>query len=236
MTRVLALLAPLVIAAASGCAGQRPSYDPAVTVADFVAGITNPFFPLRPGSTWVYEAPLGDGVERVDVEVLAETRRIVGVEATVVRDTVSRNGETIEDTYDWYGQDKNGNVWYLGESTKEYADGRVASTEGSWEWGVDGALPGIVMPADPRPDGKRYFQEFYWGEAGDEAEVIALGRPVATSAGRFNDTVTMREWTRLEPGIEEEAYYARGVGLVSKEATKGPGQGAREALTAFWIP
>lgn len=222
-----------ILALTAGCADSKPDYDPGVTASDFVSGITNPFLPWTPGSSWTYEARHGDETERIDVTVMDNRRMIMGVSATVVRDTVRLNGAVIEDTFDWYAQDKKGNVWYLGEATEEYEDGKVVSTEGSWEWGKNGALPGIVMRASPVADSKPYFQEFYWDEAVDEAAVIELGRRAVTPLRTYTDTVTTREWTRLEPGIEEEATYARGVGLVLKEATKGPSQGLKEELVAF---
>jgi len=221
----------MVLLAFAGCAAHSVTYDPGVTAADFVRGVDHPFFPLPMGGFWIYEG----ATERIEVRVLNETKTIMGVEATVVRDTVSVDGEVREDTLDWYGQDRDGNVWYLGEKTQEYERGKVVGTEGSWEWGVDGALPGIVMKARPVADDEAYFQEFYRGEAMDEASVIQLNRTVPTPAGTFTDTVTTREWTRLEPGVEEWAHYARGVGLVAKEATKGSAAGEKESLTGYHV-
>ncbi|MBI2078338.1 MAG: hypothetical protein HYT80_08240 [Euryarchaeota archaeon] len=222
----------ILMACLSGCFETKPDYDPGVTAADFVTGITHPFLPYKPGATWTYR----DGNERIEILVLSETRNIQGVAATVVRDTVYIDDRIAEDTYDWYAQDKKGAVWYLGEDTKEYENGKAVSAEGSWEWGVDGALPGIALPANPVPDGKSYFMEFYWKEAVDEAAVIDVGRRVEVPSGTFTDTVTTKEWTRLEPGVEENAHYARGVGVVLKETTKGSGQGTGEKLVAFHVP
>lgn len=215
--------------ALAGCAAEAPDYDPGVDAGDFVGGVTNPFLPLAPGARWVYEAQTDEGSERIEVTVLRETKVVMGVTATVVRDVVLVDGELREDTFDWYAQDRAGNVWYLGEDTTEYEDGAAVGKGGSWQWGVDGALPGIAMKADPAPGGEAYFMEFYPGEAMDEASVIARGRTVTTPAGTYRDTVTTKEWTRLEPGVEEEADYARGVGLVAKQAAGGVG---REALVS----
>jgi hypothetical protein len=228
----------LITAFLAGCAGPGPAksrtdYDPALSAADFVRGVDNPFLPLQPGAFWIYEAANDDEVERIEVRVLNETRMIQGVEAVIVRDTVSVNGALVEDTFDWYAQDRTGNVWYLGEDTSEYEGGVVVSTVGSWEWGVNGGLPGVTMWADPTPNGTAYFQEFLWGEAVDEAAVIALGRTIETPAGSFSDTVTTKEWTRLHPGVEENAHYARGVGPVMKEQTLGAGAGQKEVLVEY---
>jgi hypothetical protein len=156
----------------------------------------------------------------------------MGVKAVVVRDTVTLNGALKEDTFDWYAQDNEGNVWYLGEDTKEYEDGKVESTEGSWEWGVDGAKPGIVMKAQPVADQEPYYQEYLEDEAEDQAKVVALGETVVIPLGTHNDTVTTNEWTRLEKGVLERADYARGIGLIAKQSISG-GPANREELIAF---
>lgn len=124
-------------------------------------------------------------------------------------------------------------MWYLGEDPCEYEGGECVSTEGAWEWGVDGALPGVVMWADPIANGTAYFQEFYWAEAIDEVAVIELGRTVSVPAGTFTDTVTTREWTRLHGG-EELAHCPHGVGVVLKEGPDEPGVG--EKLVEFHVP
>jgi hypothetical protein len=185
-----------------------------------VAGIDNPYLPLAPGSRWVYEGTTDEGAERIDVTVLDDRHPVMGVDAVVVRDTVTVGGQVVEDTADWYAQDVDGNVWYLGEDTAEYEDGEVVSTRGSWEAGVDGAQPGIIMPADPRP-GLAYRQEYLEGEAEDLAEVVAIGR-TATVAGReHDDVVVIREWNPLEPDVVEEKSYAPGVGPILEQQTQG---------------
>jgi hypothetical protein len=194
----------------------HPTLDPA-TVAD---RIDNPYLPFPPGSQWVYEGTSSDGQERIEVTVLDERRPVMGIDAVVVRDTVSMDGEVIEDTYDWYTQDAEGNVWYLGEETAEYEDGQVVSTEGSWEAGVDGALPGVVMWAQPRP-GQAYRQEFYRGKAEDLAEVLTVGERVTVGGSTYDDVVVIREWNPLEPDVVEEKSYAPGVGPVLEEQTAG---------------
>ena len=142
--------------------------------ADFQPGSDNRYFPLEPGTQWTYRETDGEGtVQDVVVTVTSETRKIAnGIEARVVRDTVSEDGQVTEDTFDWYAQDGDGNVWYLGEDTAEFENGKVSSREGSFEAGVDGALPGIIMPADPAA-GMAYRQEYYPGQAEDNGAVLA---------------------------------------------------------------
>jgi hypothetical protein len=140
----------------------------------------------------------------------------MGVTATVVRDTVTLDGELVEDTLDWYAQDRLGNVWYFGEEVRNYRDGVLLDQAGSWEAGIDGALPGIIMYADPAAHiGQTYRQEYYPGQAEDMAEVLAVGVHVSVPAGDFEETLTTRDFTPLEPDLQEEKVYARGIGLVS---------------------
>lgn len=194
----------------------RPALDPA-TVAD---RIDNPYLPLEPGARWVYQGTSSDGEERTEVTVLDERRRVMGIDAVVVRDTVSVAGEVIEDTRDWFTQDADGNVWYLGEDTAEYEGGRVVSTEGSWEAGVDGALPGVVMWAEPRP-GQAYRQEYWPDHAEDLAEVLSVGQRTTVAGQGYEDVVVIREWNPLEPDVVEQKSYAPGVGSVLEEMTTG---------------
>ena len=223
---------------ASGCmggsvdVGPKPDYDPRLQPPDFVAAIDNPFLPMPVGARWTYEVE----DERIDVVVLDETRMIQGVRATVVRDTVTVDGEVVEDTFDWYAQDRRGNVWYLGEDTTEYEDGEPVSHAGAWEWGKDGALPGIVMWGDPRPNGTAYYQEFLWGEAIDQAAVVALDQPVAIPLGTYRDTVTTREWNPLDGGSADDGYevvhYAKGIGPIEKGHPGEP----KETLVDYQMP
>jgi len=199
--------------------------------ASFVEGIDNPYWPAIPGSRWVYEGLDEGEVERIEVVVLDETRDIGGITATIIRDTVEIDGELVEDTYDWYGQDASGNVWYLGEDSTEVEDGEAVSTAGSWETGVDGALPGIIMYADPATHvGEAYFQEFYEGEAVDKAVIEETGATVTVAAGTFEEVIIIREWNPLEPGIFENKYLAPGVGVVLEEVVEG-GEGRVELIS-----
>jgi hypothetical protein len=183
--------------------------------------IDNPFWPMAPGNRWVYTETDEEGNEqRVEVTVLDETKEIVGIQAQVVHDIVTLDGETIEDTLDWYAQDAFGNLWYLGEDTKEYEDGKVVSTEGSWEAGVDGAMPGVILPADPNV-GMAYRQEYYAGQAEDAAEILAVDEHVEVPAGTYEACLKTRDYTPLDPEVEEQKWYARDAGPVQTVQTKG---------------
>ena len=228
----MATVAVSVVLVAAGCGGdglpvgsEPVSLDP----ADFTAEIDNPYWPMRPGTRWVYrEIDAGGGEQRIVVTVTDETREIMGIEARVVRDLVTENGATVEDTRDWYAQDRDGNVWYLGEDTAEYEDGRVVSTAGSWEAGVDGAQPGIAVPGDPKV-GMSYRQEYYAGEAEDAATVLSLDELVETPSGRYRDVLMTKDYTPLEPRVLEHKLYARGVGPVLILGVSG-GSGREELL------
>lgn len=188
-----------------------PDYAPDIDPPRFVDRIDHPLLPMLPGSSWTYE---GDG-ETIVVTVTDETRDVMGVTTTVVRDTVTdEDGELMEDTFDWFAQDEEGNVWYFGEDTKDYEDGVVVDTGGSWEAGVDGAQPGIVMFATPPPAGENYYQEFYLCEAEDEGQTVSTDESVSVPTGDYEDCLQTRDFTRLEPDANEHKYYCPGVGLV----------------------
>jgi hypothetical protein len=196
--------------------------------ADFTANVTNPWFPLKPGTRWTYRETTEDD-EVVDVVVTATsvTRRIAnGVTARVVRDTVTLDGAIIEDTLDWYAQDEDGTVWYLGEDTAEFEDGKITTREGSFEAGVDGAQAGVIMPFAPEV-GMAYRQEYYEGEAEDNGEVLALGQHASVPAGQYDNLLQTADTTPLEPDVLEHKYYADGVGLVLTIDKEG---GGREEL------
>jgi hypothetical protein len=205
--------------------GEPVTLDP----ARLSTRIDNPYWPMRPGTRWVTRETAPDGTrQKVVVRVTHRTRRIAnGVTARVVRDTVTERGRLVEDTRDWYAQDTAGNVWYLGERTKEYEHGRVVSTEGSFEAGVDGAQAGVVVPADPVP-GLRYRQEWYAGHAEDQASVVSVDEQVAVPAGHFRHVLFTRETNPLEPRAVEYKFLARGVGPVL--ALEISGGSAREEL------
>ncbi len=204
-------------------------YNPSINPAAFVLTVDNPLFPLVPGTEYVYQG----GQETIRVTVTSDSKVILGVTATVVHDVVSVGDETIEDTYDWYAQDTAGNVWYLGEDTKEYEGGVVVSTEGSWEAGVDGAKPGIVMYATQPAIGAPYRQEYYACEAEDMAEVAGVNRSVTVPSGAFTGCLQTREFTPLETDVNEYKYYAPGVGLVLEVDVES---GARMELVTVTTP
>ena len=208
--------------------GDGGDYRPEIDPADFGGVIDNPYLPCAPGASWTYEGTEDGETEHIEITVTPERKAIMGISATVVRDTVSVEGEVIEDTFDWFAQDRVGNVWYLGEDSKEYENGEVVSTEGSWEAGVDGALPGIVMQANPET-GQAYRQEYYAGEAEDLAEVIRLDGRESVPLGDFDQLVVIKEWNPLEPEVVEEKYFAPGTGLVLEVKTQG-GEGRVELI------
>jgi hypothetical protein len=201
--------------------GDNGDYHPSIDPANFVATIDNPYFPLPVGARWVYRGEEDGEVQVDEMTVTPDHRTIMGVPATVVRDTLRDDkGTVLEDTFDWYAQDRAGNVWYFGEDTKEYENGTVTSTEGSWEGGVDGALPGIIMPASPKV-GDAYRQEYDQGNAEDLAAVVRTGQRVTTPAGTYSNVLVTKEWTPLEAKVVEEKTYAPGVGNVSEKVLRG---------------
>jgi hypothetical protein len=239
----LALMIALLAAATAACSQERsathesatqPAADAAqpstlpqgsqpVTLdpARFTTKIDNPYWPMTPGSRWVYRETDGQAsTQRVEVTVTNRTRTIIGIQARVVHDVVTEEGQLVEDTYDWYAQDDKGNVWYLGEDTKEYENGKVSSTEGSWEAGVDGAQPGILLPADPKR-AMEYRQEYYEGQAEDAAQVLSLDMRAKVPAGLFDQVLVTKDYTPLEPNLLEHKFYAPGVGLVLAITVKG---------------
>jgi hypothetical protein len=187
----------------------------------FVQRIDNPYMPLTPGSSWRLEGRTADGYEVDTITVLDETREVMGVTTTVVKDVVKLRGEgVVEKTWDWFAQDLRGNVWYFGEDTAEYENGKIVSRAGAWEAGVDGALPGIVMPAEPVPnDATR--QEYFPGEAEDMGWLVQTGLSTKVPAGSYDDVIRVLEWSPLEPRIVVEKLYAPGVGILGEEALSG---------------
>ncbi len=204
----------------SGATGSA-AYSPMIKPSDFSTTISNPYLPLVPGTRFVYEGETADGRERTVTEVTRETKKVMGVETVVVHDTVTQDGKLIEDTNDWYAQDKAGNVWYFGEATKEIGS---ASTAGSFEAGVDGALPGIAMPAHPKV-GDRYRQEYYRGVAEDTGEVLSTTDSATVAAGSYADVVRTKDANPLDPSAAiEHKYYARDVGFVLVRHVTGPAE------------
>jgi hypothetical protein len=234
-----------LVALAAGCGGEGGSAEPPsraggnplpqgsepveLDPADFTADIDNRYWPMAPGTRWTYREIDEEGKQLVVVvTVTTETKKLAnGITARVVRDTVTEDGELIEDTVDWYAEDGEGNVWYLGEDTAEFDGGEVTTTAGSWEAGVDGALPGIIVPADPADD-MAYRQEYYEGEAEDNGEVLSVEEQVDVAAGHFDDAVLTKDTNALEPDVLEYKLYAPAVGPVLALGISGGG--GREEL------
>ncbi|PYX36508.1 MAG: hypothetical protein DMG75_10355 [Acidobacteria bacterium] len=192
--------------------GGRP-YDPTIDPANFTTNIDNPFMPLKPGTTYIYEGPTSQGFIRTEFAVTTNTKLIDGVTCVEVHDQVFTDGELTEDTLDWFAQDKEGNVWYFGEDSDELVNGRVSSLGGTWQGGVNGASPGIVMKAHPN-GGDFYRQEFLLNTAEDAAGVVNLDQTVKVPAGTFHHCLETKEVTGPEPGALEHKFYAPGVGNV----------------------
>lgn len=219
------------VALAGACPAALPQDGEAVTLdpADFAGPIDNPYWPMTPGSTWFYRETDPSGAkQRVRVYVTNRTKEIIGIQATVVHDVVRERGHVIENTWDWYAQDACGNVWYLGEDTKEYENGVVVSTEGSWEAGVDGAEPGVIVAADPVV-GMTYRQEFSLGQAEDQAEILSVSEQAEVPFGHFTDVLLTKDFTPLHPKILEYKLYANGVGPVLVFGVSG-GSGTEELI------
>jgi hypothetical protein len=236
--------ARLEICAEIGEAAYDPQLDPTQFV-DFekvVAGEEfepNPYFPLIPGTKWIYivKDEAGHKLERIKVEVLAKTKEILDINCIVVRDRVweldeEGQGELIEDTLDWYAQDLAGNVWYMGEIAKNYEDGELIDIEGSWKAGRDLAKAGLLMPVDPLA-GQWYRQEFLLGEAEDMAEVAGYVDSLSVRGTTYTDVLQTRDFTPIEPEVLEYKYYAPGIGPVLEE---NPEDGERVELVRLRIP
>jgi hypothetical protein len=189
------------------------AYDPTVAPQNFVASVTNPYFPLTPGKVYNFVKTNAAGTENITVEVTNDTKVILGVTCTVVHDSVKLNNVLIEDTLDYYAQDVAGNVWYFGEDTIEYEDGVAASLEGSWIAGKGGAKPGIIMKASPVV-GETYRQELLLGDAEDAATVESLTATATVPLNTYTNCIQTLEYTPLEPGTFEKKYYASGIGVV----------------------
>jgi hypothetical protein len=205
---------------ASALAPVHGRYSPSIDAGNFVAVVDNRFWPLRPGTAYHFVGVRGRTPQTDDEVVTNAKRRILGIAATVVRDTVSESGRPIERTLDYYAQDRQGNVWYMGEDSFERRHGRMVRASDSWLSGIDGAKPGIIMPASPRA-GDRYRQEYYPpGEALDEAHVLGVRGPVAVPFGTFKRALVTSEFSPLEPQTEEK-YYVAGIGEILERVVKG---------------
>jgi hypothetical protein len=197
----------------------------------FTSTIDNPFLPLRPGTRWVYAIAGPDGAVRRAVEVTSDTRLVRGVPCVVVRDTVSAEQQVVADTVDWYAQDVAGNVWSFGAQARQFRAGKVVGTAGSWEAGVRGAEPGVVMKADPRL-GDSYPEASDNGPAEHMAQVVSLNQEVMVPFGFLTGVRVIKSYPPPRPGIVEHRFYARGVGLVlSVTVEGGPGHAELVEMT-----
>jgi hypothetical protein len=188
---------------------------------NFVHDVDNRLFPLKPGTKYTFRG-LEDGERETNITIVTHDRKnILGVSAIEVFDRVFVHGELKERTFDWYAQDKDGNVWYLGEDTAELENGRVVSTAGTWLAGRNGAKAGIIMLAHPQITDS-YRQEFLAGEAEDEARVVGKDLDITVPYGSFHNCIKTVEWTRLEPGVKESKVNCPGVGFVRAHSEEGP--------------
>lgn len=213
------ILLAIGVALTGAFAFTREQYKPVIDATNFQAKIDNPYFPLVPGTVWRYEERAGGETTESKITVMSETRAIMGVRCVTVHDLVTQNGLVKEDTWEWYAQDKEGTVWYFGDATKEYKAGGGVSTEGSWEAGVNGAQPGIILPAKAEP-GRPYRQSYLAGRAEDMGQIIGTDQVVTVPAGTFSPCLVTKEWSLLESGTERK-WYAGGIGVVQTQATGG---------------
>jgi hypothetical protein len=222
---VAAIAAALVVVAGvlgvgamgSGVASAGAGPDP----ADFTSPVPNAYFPIEPGTVSIYRGREGKDRLSERLTITDKTKVIQGITTTVVSDVVNANGLLAEKTTDWYANDNDGNVWYFGEATATYDEhGNVINTEGSWQAGVDGAIAGTIMPADPMPT-DAYRQEFYQGHAEDQAWIVQKGAKVDVAYGKLDRALLSFEWTRLEPGVVSEKFYAPGLGIVREGDVAG---------------
>jgi len=212
----------LLAAALAGLSAAAPAAG-----GGFGPRVDNPWFPLKPGTAYVYRGMKDGKAARDVVTVTHRTRLVGGVRCRVVHDRLSLRGQLAERTADYYAEDARGTVWYFGEDTAELGPGgRVISREGTWHTGVDGARAGIFMPAHPRV-GERHRQEFLRGHAEDRFQVVGRDAHVSVPFGGFDHALRTREWTPLEPGVIDAKYYVRGIGEVSERTVRGGREVAR---------
>jgi hypothetical protein len=205
---------------ASSLAPIHGKYSPSIDPANFVATIDNAYWPLKPGTGFHYTGIRGKTPQTDDEIVTHQTKQILGVACTVVRDTVSEHGAPVERTFDWYAQDKQGNVWYMGEDSLERKHGHFVTASDSWKSGVNGAQPGIIMPGNPQP-GDVYRQEYYPpGQALDQAHVLGTRGSFTVPYGSFKRALVTSEFSPLEPQTEQK-YYVAGLGEIQERVVKG---------------
>ena len=228
MASIVAVLP--VAAQASGTGGSttpKPpawvlhgKYAPLIDPANFVSRIDNRYFPLKPGSGFHFQGIKDGTAQTDDMVVTHQVKYVLGVKCTVVRDTVSEHGKPLERTFDWYAQDRQGNVWYMGEDARELKNGRFVRASDSWQGGVKHAKPGIIMRGHPRP-GDVYRQEYYPpGGALDQGHVTGTSATVRVPLGTFRRVLVTDEWSPVEPQIERK-YYVAGLGEIKEQVIAG---------------
>jgi hypothetical protein len=182
--------------------------------ADFTTRIDNPYWPMVPGTTWHYVEREDGEKQTVTVKVTGRTKMIEGVRARVVHDVVrDGDGVILENTWDWFAQDSDANIWYLGELTREYVDGVPVNQEGSFQHGKGGAQAGVVVPGEPQV-GCAYREELLAGEAEDRARILSTAETIQTRFGLRHRVLQTANTTPLEPDILENKFYVRGLGPV----------------------
>jgi hypothetical protein len=207
-------------ASASSLAPVHGAYSPSIDAANFGSVIDNRYWPLKPGTGYHYKGVRGTTPQSDDEIVTHQTKQILGIPCTVVRDTVSEHGTPVERTFDYYAQDKQGNVWYMGERSLEKQHGRMVVASDSWLSGVKGGQPGIIMPGNPQP-GDKYRQEYYPpGQALDEAHVVSTNGNVKVPYGSYKHVLVTSEFSPLEPQTEQK-YYVPGLGEAAERVVKG---------------
>lgn len=220
-TKLIAIVTAAAVTAATLVVMLGGSANAGIDPADFNAPVKNPYFPLKPGTVFVYKGTEGQDHLIEHLKVTSDTKVIEGVPTTVIHDVLFRNGRLGERTTDWYAYDNSGNTWYFGERTATYKpDGTIESREGTWQAGVNGGEAGIIMPANPHPT-EAYRQEYLAGHAEDQAWIVASHGSVTVPYGKVDQVVRSYEWTRLEPHVVSLKLYAPGLGIVSEGDVAG---------------
>ena len=213
-----AIAAAVLIGTAALPAGATGTATPGPSL--FSTQIDNPFLPFVPGTRMVYRSTDAGETGREVVRVTHRTKLVDGVRVRVVRDRAYVGGELVEDTRDWFAQDRRGNVWYFGENTKTLRNGKVTSTKGSWAAGRNGASAGIVMEAHPKV-GDAYSQEDAPGVAEDRGKVLSLDATATVPYGSFTGLLKTKDFSPLEPAVVEHKFFLRGVGSILEKEVRG---------------
>jgi hypothetical protein len=201
--------------------GPGASYHPTINPANFSPNVTNPYFPLPPGHTYIYTGVDGTHPSSDIFEPSLRTKVIDGVRTRIVNDRVVKGGRVTERTSDYYAQDRCGNVWYFGEDTAELdKHGHVTSTEGSFHSGVDGAQPGVYIQRHPQI-GRKFRQEWYAGHAEDVYQAVSTNVSRKVPYGSFHHGLLTKETNALEPGIVDHKIYGVHVGSIVENTVKG---------------